>query len=140
MNLDKLSVQLFVDDFKDSNKLSWIEFLSSISDNNYKTNCILSCYHLFTIDDWMQLNQIPEFYLAQERDNNLKTFALIFEVFNQLNSNIIDNDVKSNTMRNTLEHLVDTCDRLNDEITNLRCKLFNLEEYTLQNLNSSIVF
>lgn len=133
MNLDKLSVQLFVDDFKDSNTLSWIEFLSSISDNNYKTNCILSCYHLFTIDDWMQLNQIPEFYLAQERDNNLKTFALIFEVFNQLNNTVIDNDVKSNTMRNTLEHLVDTCDRLNDEITNLRCKLFNLEAYTLQN-------
>ena len=133
MNLDKLSVQLFVDDFKDSNKLSWIEFLSSSSDNNYKINCILSCYHLFTIDDWMQLHQIPEFYLAQERDNNLKTFALIFEVFNQLNGNIIDNDVKLNTMRNTLEHLVDTCDRLNDEITNLKCKLFNLEAYTLQN-------
>jgi hypothetical protein len=102
MNLDKLSVQLFVDDFKDSNKLSWIEFLSSISDNNYKTNCILSCYHLFTIDDWMQLNQIPEFYLAQERDNNLKTFALIFEVFNQLNNTVTDNYVKSNDMKNTL--------------------------------------
>ena len=133
MNLDKLSVQLFVDDFKDSNTLSWIEFLSSISDNNYKTNCILSCYHLFTIDDWMQLNQIPEFYLAQERDNNLKTFALIFEVFNQLNNTVIDNDVKSNTMRNTLDHLVDTCDRLNDEIMSLKGKLFNLEEYALQN-------
>ena len=132
MNLDKLSVQLFVDDFKDSNKLSWIEFLSSSSDNNYKTNCILSCYHLFTIDDWIQLNQIPEFYLAQERDNNLKTFALIFEVFNQLNNTVIDNDVKSNTMRNTLEHLVDTCDRLNDEIMSLKGQLLNLETYTLQ--------
>jgi hypothetical protein len=132
MNLDKLSVQLFVDDFKDSNTLSWIEFLSSISDNNYKTNCILSCYHLFTIDDWMQLNQIPEFYLAQERDNNLKTFALIFEVFNQLNNTVTDNYVKSNDMKNTLERLVDTCDNLYGEIMSLKSQLFNLETYTLQ--------
>lgn len=127
MNLEKLSIQLFVDDFKDSNKLSWFEFLLSISDNNYKTNCILSCYHLFTIDDWTQLNQIPEFYLAQERDNNLKTFALIFEVFNQLNNTVSNNDVKAVEMKTILLSLFDTCDKLKDEIMNLKCQIMNVE-------------
>jgi hypothetical protein len=64
MNIDKVIGQMYFEQFRESNKQSWFEFLNTFENVNIQLEIVSNCKHLFELSDWQQIkNNNMDFFL-----------------------------------------------------------------------------
>jgi len=64
MNIDKVISQMYFEQFRESNKQSWFEFLNTFENIDTQLEIVSNCKHLFELSDWQQIkNNNMDFFL-----------------------------------------------------------------------------